>query len=402
MVRCRSALAMVMAALSLSGCGDGGSDGSGGSTTPPGTSPSPTPTPAPTPTPTPTPPATVTPFESPLNILFIGGSITRGSNASAPENRYARRVESWLRTKFSTVNALNIGVGATNSQFAVHRYQRDAGDFRPDIAIIEFAVNDQDTSRAHFLSHTDALVYKIRQNNPQARIIYVAATRPAEEAARRSGSRDGRIDWAQEVMTANDSSMIDAGADIWRQVLAGQRVASDFFTDTVHPNDLGHAVYADAIQKALESILASGKAAPVSTSRYIAQTGYETARMIRRDEAVAATTCSPTSLSRKDAGSQSVSYFDQALACTTGQTITVRFTGTSIGIATLNDGSSNVLQCRMDGGASTAFNQPDTSWLYPQMLYQFLPDGSHQMTCEVQGRMTFGEILVNSSRRLTP
>lgn len=401
MVRYRNFITSTASVLILTGCGGGGSTG----TTEPAppvtgpTNPSPAPTPTPAPAPTPTP--TVTPFESPVNVLFIGGSITRGSNSSTPERSFARLTQDWLQARFATVNVLNIGVGATNSEFGVYRYARDAGSFRPDIAVIEFAVNDSDQSKMHFIRHTDALIYKIRQSNPQVRIIYAAATQPSEETQRRAGARDVRNQWAQEVVEANGGTFVDAGAEIWRQVIAGQRAVSEFFADTIHPNDLGHSLYAQAIEAALTSVIAAGKNSPQTMTRYIGQSRYETARMVTRDTAVTGSSCSPTSLTRRDAGPQSVSYFDQALSCSTGNSFTMRFTGTSVGVVTLNDGNANSLACEVDGGSPITVAQPRSSWIFPQMLYHFLPDTAHVLTCTVTGQMTFGEFMVSSSQRIT-
>lgn len=401
MVRYRYLLTSAASVLMLAGCGGSDSGGSG-SATPPVTVPTnPTPTPTPTPAPAPTPTPSVTLFESPLNVLFIGGSITRGSNSSTPEKSYARLTQDWLQARFATVNVLNIAVGATGSEFGVYRYDRDAGSFRPDIAVIEYAVNDSDQSQMHFFRQTDGLIYKIRQSNPQVRIIYVAATQSSEEAQRRAGSRDVRNQWAQQVTEANGGTFVDAGADIWPQVIAGQRGVSEFFADTIHPNDLGHSTYAQALENALTSVLASGKSAPVTTTKYIAQSRYETARMVTRDAAVTASSCSSTSLTRRDAGPQSVSYFDQALSCSTGNSFTMRFTGTSVGVTTLNDGNSNSLACQIDGGSPITVTQPRSTWIFPQMLYHFLPDTNHVLSCTVTGQMIFGEFMVSSSQRIT-
>ena len=83
----------------------------------------------------------------PLTIAAIGGSITAGSGASTPERsywwRFGRLTEGFPERGLGFVNA---GIGATNSVFGALRAEDDLLYKEPDLVVIEFAVNDGDST----------------------------------------------------------------------------------------------------------------------------------------------------------------------------------------------------------------------------------------------------------------
>lgn len=58
-------------------------------------------------------------------VAVIGGSITAGANAIAPEKRYANRIAAWWRETFpkAQIEFVNAGIGATGSDYAALRAQ---------------------------------------------------------------------------------------------------------------------------------------------------------------------------------------------------------------------------------------------------------------------------------------
>ena len=62
-----------------------------------------------------------------ITVGFLGGSITQGCNASAPETCYAYLVYQWWCEKFpkSKIAYINAGIGGTTSQFGAARAESD-------------------------------------------------------------------------------------------------------------------------------------------------------------------------------------------------------------------------------------------------------------------------------------
>ena len=102
-------------------------------------------------------------------IGYLGGSITMGCDATAPEKCYASLSCQWWRERFpqAEVKYYNAGIGATTSEFGVARADEDLLYAGPDLVFIEFSVNDGNST--HFLETYEGLV----------RHVYNSPSRPA-------------------------------------------------------------------------------------------------------------------------------------------------------------------------------------------------------------------------------
>ena len=84
----------------------------------------------------------------PITVAVIGGSITQGSSATKPENSYAAIMRRWWEETFpdTGITYVNAGIGGTDSYLGVHRMGPDLLEYKPDFVIVEYSVNDADTS----------------------------------------------------------------------------------------------------------------------------------------------------------------------------------------------------------------------------------------------------------------
>src|ERR1700710_2960325 len=80
----------------------------------------------------------------PVTIGVIGGSITVGAFASNPQNSYAGHLLAWWQEKFPQceLRLVNAGAGGTGSMYGALRADKDLLFAKPDLVVIEFAVND--------------------------------------------------------------------------------------------------------------------------------------------------------------------------------------------------------------------------------------------------------------------
>jgi len=86
---------------------------------------------------------------APVTIAYLGGSITAGAGAGAPEKTsYRALVTEWLRKHYpkSEVTELNAAINNTGasggSLYGALRARRDVIAYKPDMVFVEFAVND--------------------------------------------------------------------------------------------------------------------------------------------------------------------------------------------------------------------------------------------------------------------
>lgn len=390
-------------ALALSGCGGGDSGGAKANTPAPIQQGSPPPA-----TPAPSPAASLpAPQTDRLRVAYIGGSITEGAFSSVPERSYASRLTQWLGTRYREVEARNLGVGGTGSDFAAYRMQHDLAGFAPDLAFLEFTVNDAGTPRAAIIAHLDAVIYRLRQANPRVKVVYISTTDIGEEADRRAGRRANFVEEAAAAAAYLDLPFIDAAKGLWARVIAGEPVRT-YIEDSVHPNDAGHQLYFEAVRDALADTIPLAVQPSVASTRLIERSGLGNARL---EPGTAASGCRPGTLKMR--------YMDAALACDQGDAFTFRFSGTTVGLvrAMVRDGGR--LACTLDGGSPTTADfydavTPIYERAFPIFLYRDLAAGSHVLSCRATGdivsgpqgssaghKATVGHFMVGDERPLT-
>ena len=123
-----------------------------------------------------------------LRIVYLGGSVTRGSGASnADETSWRALVGKWFTEKVGpgttynkTVTNINAAIGATGSFFGAYRFFQDGQcEVKPDVLFLEFSINDGYDN----INGTEAAIYYesiIRQAygvNPKIQIIPVFTKR---------------------------------------------------------------------------------------------------------------------------------------------------------------------------------------------------------------------------------
>lgn len=342
-----------------------------------------------------------------LKVVYIGGSITEGAFSSVPEKSYASLLTAWFETLYPRVEARNVGLGGTGSEFAAYRIDHDLDGFAPDLAFVEFAVNDAGTPRPTQIAQIDALVHKLRQKNPQVKIIYISTTDTGEEPDRRAGRKP---DWIQDAAAAaaySDLQYIDAAAPLWAKVFAGAPV-STFFKDNVHPNDAGHRIYFETIRDALDTTVPLTTQPRARGGKLIGQSKLDTARF---DKGSTAAGCRP--------GSLDLRYMDEALTCDRGESFTYTFTGTTVGLVKAEVRDGGRLACTIDGARpTTADFYSSATHIYerpfPVFLYRDLPQGRHTLACRVTDervslpegsstghKVTVGYFMVSDARPVT-
>lgn len=181
-----------------------------------------------------------------LTIGFIGGSITQGSLASAPENCYAHRVYEWWRQSFpkAEFTYVNGGIGGTTSQFGAARADSDLLDFKPDFAVIEFSVNDDSTE--HYMETYEGLVRRVLsdENEPAVMLVHNVFYNNGASAQLMHA----------RVARHYDLPAVSMQSTLYAALLSGAFDNREITPDDLHPNDKGHELAAKVITYYLEKI----------------------------------------------------------------------------------------------------------------------------------------------------
>ncbi|MDF2841187.1 MAG: hypothetical protein K0Q99_1959 [Clostridia bacterium] len=181
-----------------------------------------------------------------ITVGMIGGSITRGSLATAPKLCYAYLVYQWWVEKFcdSHISYVNAGVGGTTSQFGVARVDNDLLDFDPDFVITEFGVNDREEEL--FKETYEGLIRKILMHKTEPALLILNNVRYNNGLNAQSIHNAVGLEYNLAMINIKDS--------LYAEIEAGRIPSANITTDFLHPNDLGHKIVAQIVINALEKI----------------------------------------------------------------------------------------------------------------------------------------------------
>jgi Lysophospholipase L1 and related esterases len=168
----------------------------------------------------------------PLRYVAIGGSITQASGDGWAGG--------WLRERFprSEVTVVNSGMSATGSSLGIFRIERDVIAHQPDLVAIEYCVNDGGLSDEEAIRYMETMVVRLKSlPHPPAIIIVEAAARDGVNL-----TRHRRVARHYGLVEVDMQAAMDAkGTAAW----------NDYFSDRVHPNKAGHALYAETMRGVL-------------------------------------------------------------------------------------------------------------------------------------------------------
>ena len=182
-----------------------------------------------------------------IHIGFLGGSITQGSVATAPEKCYAARVYRWWEEKFpqSRFSYINAGIGGTTSLFGAARAWEDMMCYRPDFVVVDFTVNDD--ALPIFQETFEGVLRQLYGNGHTAVLILNNAFYD-----------DGRNaqELHNELAAYYQIPAVSVRESIFAMLQDGTIPAAEITQDFLHPNDKGHELLAYMITYQLDEIYA--------------------------------------------------------------------------------------------------------------------------------------------------
>jgi len=180
-------------------------------------------------------------------IAFLGGSITQGAGAvPLQEKCYARLFFDGLCRIYGAGGAqyIKAGVGGTPSQLGLLRYERDIGRdgaVRPDLVVIEFAVNDEGDETGGVCY--ESLVKKILDQPQHPAVILLFSVFANDWNLK---ERLAPIGFRYQLPMVD---MLEAVSPQFTAKRGGGLVLTkrQYFYDAYHPSNLGHRIMADSL-----------------------------------------------------------------------------------------------------------------------------------------------------------
>lgn len=181
----------------------------------------------------------------------LGGSITQGFNANynpitSDKNAFNRNLycwsnllREWLANTFNVnVTLYNAGIGSTTSTVGVGRVVNDILSHNPDLIVIDYAVNDSDSTSDASKTMTyayEALTRRVLNSGDDVALMMMFAAKEnltnKQEKYAAIGNHYGipMISYRDAI-----APLINDGTYVW----------TDFSNDTIHPHAYGHQVIA--------------------------------------------------------------------------------------------------------------------------------------------------------------
>ncbi len=178
-----------------------------------------------------------------LTIGVIGGSITQGVMCPEPAQRYHGVMLSWLEKKFpkARFSLVNVGIGATSSDYGAMRAERDLTSKLPDLVIVEYAVNDKTPDLAEPYEGLIRQILKAK-THPALILLFMMWS---------DGSNSQ--EWQAKIGERYGLPMISFRDAFWPEIQAGSIKWSQISPDAVNLNQLGHGFAGQLLCSFLES-----------------------------------------------------------------------------------------------------------------------------------------------------
>jgi acyl-CoA thioesterase I len=192
---------------------------------------------------------------APVTIAYMGGAITAGAGASAPEKTSFRAlVTDWLRKRYpkSEVTELNSAINNTGasggSLYGALRARRDVIAYKPDMVFVEFAVNDTNENEIPIKKAVEGLLRQLLvvAQPPEVAMLYATIAQ-----------RGVHAEWHDAIAAHYQVPSIDLQDQVWAMIDGGKIKSaefwpgaprqSSFWKDSAPPSDAGHKLYADFI-----------------------------------------------------------------------------------------------------------------------------------------------------------
>lgn len=247
-----------------------------------------------------------------VTIACIGGSITEGASATVNTKCYAYQTYLLFKEKYgknggSNIHFVNAGMSGTPSSLGVIRYERDVlkkAATKPDIVIVEFAVNDNDD-----VTNGDAYESLVRNilkadNNPAVILLFSVFQ-----------SQWNLQDRFIPIGQLYDLPMVSIKNAVVPEINSHRMTNAQFFaSDGWHPLDYGHKIMADCVMNVIDQISYEAKDSSDITIPSTAKIGksYEGIQMIDSASNISGVTVSAGGFSSKDTNTGTFLYNNNA------------------------------------------------------------------------------------------
>ncbi len=214
-----------------------------------------------------------------LTVVFLGGSLTWGANASDPnQTSYRALMGQWLKQTYPKAHFtfVDAAIGGTGAQLGVQRLERDVMKHHPDLMFLDFTLNDD----AYKVSDPTLSAYEsiVRQTLAADCPVVVMITAARSYVEEKDLSKMHRRTKHLELANYYHLPVGDVVQLMQQKYNAGELdldlLWPPYRYDNTHPSDAGYQIYFEAAKAAYLSAVAS-KETPVLPEKWLSNDSYK-------------------------------------------------------------------------------------------------------------------------------
>lgn len=295
--------------------------------------------------------------KGPVRIAYLGGSITVAAQG------WRTRTLEWFRSEYpeAEVVEINPAISGTGSDYSACRLQDDVLSRKPDLVFLECRVNGGGGFEA---KSVEGVVRHVWKDNPATDICFVYTLHQGMVSELQAGRTPAFGKIMERVANEYGIPSIDLGVEIARRAKAGELIVKAdgpvegrlvFSKDGVHPGGEGHAVYCEVVARSMRKMAAAGKPQPHALPAPLEVTNWETATLLPITRATLSAGWVPVGTETDPVYTESRlrthAMLRGAVKCSReGESVTVSWNGTTVGISDIPYGEPSVLEAVVDGG----------------------------------------------------
>jgi lysophospholipase L1-like esterase len=345
----------------------------------------------------------------PVRIAYLGGSITAA-------NGWRPKTLAWFKSQYPNVEIIeiNAAISGTGSDYGACRIAPDVLSKNPDLVFMEHRVNG---GARYETKSVEGIIRQIWKENPQTDICLVYTLSQGMLKDLQAGKQTSFGAIMETVANAYGIPSIDLGVEIAKREKAGDLIFKGnapvsgklvFSKDGTHPGNEGHDVYRDVIARSMLAMKSKGQPEAHRLPAPLETRCWESAGLLPVTRAVQsagwkAVDTKTDAIYREDFGRTDAMLRGAVKCDKAGETITVKWNGTTIGFSDIPQGSGMEVEVTIDQTHTPiTIKRPQTESIRRYARFFYLPEqspGEHTAVLRVKRLpegMSFyaGQILV--------
>jgi hypothetical protein len=280
---------------------------------------------------------------------------------------------------------INAAISGTGSDFGAVRIATDVLGKNPDLVFMEHRVNGGGGYEA---KSVEGIIRQIWKKNPRTDICLVYTVSLTMLEGLKAGRQTSFGSIMERVANRYGIPSIDLGVEIARREKAGELVFKSslpvegklvFSADGTHPGDSGHDVYRDVIARSMLKMSNEGAAGAHLLPTPLEDRRWEVAELLPISKATLSagwqTVDTNSDAVYRDDFGRTDGMLRGAVKCAkAGETITLEWTGATLGFSDIPIAEGMVVEVSIDQGAPIVFKRNQTEARRRFSRFFYLPE----------------------------